>query len=131
VRSVDKMRWMRVLVFASIYFFLCAISVVFFMIKSYSGSSELTWYLQNPWIALRTIFGFILSELPRSPLLMFTLFTLILNSLILGFITDWVFRILKRYILLRKKKRRTESEPTENLTEPKNQMLNKSKRLTD
>jgi len=131
VRSVDKMRWIRVLVFAAIYFFLCVISVVFFMIKSYSGSSELTWYLQNPWIALRTIFGFILSELPRSPLLMFTLFTLILNSLILGFITDWVFRILKRYILLRKRKRRTEFKPTENLTEPENQMLNKSKQLTD
>jgi len=118
VRSVDKTRWIRVLVFASIYFFLYAVSVVFFMINSYAGSSELTWYLQNPWIALRTIFDFVLFELPRSPLLMFTLFTLILNSLILGFITDWVFRILKRYILLRKRK------PKQNLT---NQMLNKSK----
>jgi hypothetical protein len=85
----SKMRWIRVLGFATIYFFIYVISAVFFIIKSHVGSSELTWYLQHPWIALRTIFD----ELTRSPLLMFLLLIMIISSFILGFVTDWVLHI--------------------------------------
>jgi len=99
---VDKMRWTRVLVLATFYFFIYVASAVLFLIKSYSGSSELAWYLQNPWIALRTIFGFILFELPQSPLLILTLFVVILQSFILGFITEWGLRILVRHVQLRR-----------------------------
>jgi len=105
---MNRMRWIRVLGFATVYFFMYVTSAVFFLIKSHSGSSELAWYLQNPWLALHTIFSFILYELPRNPLLMLTLFTIILNSFILGFITDWILRILKKHLLLRKNKQRTE-----------------------
>ena len=96
------MRWIRVLFLATIYFFIYVASAVLFMIKSYSSSSELAWYLQNPWGALRTIFGFILFELPQSPLLMLALFIIILQSFILGFITEWGLRILMRYVQLRR-----------------------------
>lgn len=95
----SKIRWIRVFGFATVYFFIYVTSSVFFLIGSYSGSSELAWYLQNPWFALRTTFSFIFYELPRNPLLMLTLFILMANSFILGFVTDWGLRLL-----LRKKK---------------------------
>lgn len=103
---VDLTRWIRVLVFATIYFFIFVISAVSFMLKSYSEvqPAELTWYLQHPWIASRAI----LRELIQSPLLMLSLFLMILYSFVLGFVTDWVMGILKRYILLRKRKRETQ-----------------------
>lgn len=100
--SMDKMRWMRVLVLATFYFFIYVASAVLFMIKLYSGSSELAWYFRNPWIALRTIFNFILSELPQNPLFILTLFVIILQSFILGFITEWGLRILVRQVQLRR-----------------------------
>ena len=99
---IDKIRWIRVLVLATTYFFIHVASAFLFMIKSYSSSSELAWYLQNPWIALRTIFSFILFEVPQSPLLMLTLFVIILQSFILGFITEWGLRIFMRYVQLRR-----------------------------
>ena len=100
------MQWMRILVLATVYFFVYIASAVLFLIKSHSGSSELSWYLQNPWIALRTIFDFILSDLPRNPLLILTLFILILQSFILGFITEWGLRILVRHVQLRRGEKR-------------------------
>jgi len=102
------MRWIRVLGFATIYFFVYVISAILFMIKSLSDSSQITgylqYYLQNP---LKTIL-IMFAELTQSPLLMLTLFIVILNSFILGFVTDWVFRVLKRHIMLRKGRRGTE-----------------------
>jgi hypothetical protein len=101
------LQWIRILRifgFAAIYFFIFAFSAVYFAIKSLSGSSELAGYIQNPLIALRTVLDYVFFELPRNPLMMLTLFTLILQSLALGFVTDWVFRLLMRHFQLRKKK---------------------------
>ncbi len=92
----SKIRWIRVFGFATVYFFIYVTSSVFFMIGPYSCFSELAWYLQNPWFALRMIFSFILYELPRSPMLMLTLFIFIANSFILGLVTDWGLRLLLR-----------------------------------
>jgi len=100
VRHVDK-RWIRVLGFATIYFFLFVISAILFMIKSLSGSSQITeyfqYYIQNPLKIILIMFA----ELTQSPLLMLTLLSLILLSLILGFITDQVLHILLRKRQLR------------------------------
>ncbi|MFQ6064373.1 MAG: hypothetical protein ACE5L6_02750 [Candidatus Bathyarchaeia archaeon] len=95
----NKMRWIRVLVFAAIYFLIYVFSAVYFMVRTYSGTSELTWYLQHPWIALHTIFG----ELIRSPLLMLSLFLMMLQSFILGFVTDWALRTIRKHIRLKKR----------------------------
>ncbi|MEM2922664.1 MAG: hypothetical protein QXF26_10175, partial [Candidatus Bathyarchaeia archaeon] len=61
---LSGMRWIRVLGFAAVYFFLSVTSVVIFTIRSYSGSSsELKWYLQNPWNTLHAIFGELVQSL--------------------------------------------------------------------
>jgi len=98
---MDKVRWIRVLSFATIYFFIYVISfTVYFLylIKLHLTvySFTLEYLLQNPWVAFRIIFR----ELTRSPL---SLFIIILCSFIMGFITDWILRIL-----LRKRKQKTE-----------------------
>ncbi len=92
----SKIRWIE---FSALRLsiFIYVTSSVFFLIGSYSGSSELAQYLQNPWFALLTIFIFY--ELPRNPLLTLTFFILMVDSFILGFVTDWGLRLL-----LRKKK---------------------------
>jgi hypothetical protein len=100
-------RILRIFGFATIYFFIFAFSAVYFAIKSLSASSELAGYIQNPLIALSTMLDYVFFELPRSPLMMLTLFTLILQSLALGFVTDWVIRLLMRRLQLRKKKQET------------------------
>jgi len=41
--------------------------------------------------------------------MMLSLFTIVLKSFILGFVTDWVLRTFKRHILFRKRKPKTES----------------------
>jgi len=99
----DEMRWIRVLGFATIYFLIYVISfTVYFLylIGSHMTvySFDLTWlfYHDFPWFALRIIFR----ELAGGPL---SLFIMIPCSFILGFMTDWVFRILKRRIQLRKR----------------------------
>jgi len=101
-RKLPWTRILRIIGFATIYFCIFVASALFFLLKSYSGSSELAGYLQNPWAALRTIFDYIFFEVPRNPLLMLTLFILMLQSLVLGFVTDWVLRVL-----LKKRKTKT------------------------
>jgi len=98
------MRWIRILGFATIYFSIYVISAVFETIKSLAGSPELTWYLQNPSATLfKTSVEILFVELPRNPLLMLTLLTLVADSFLLGFATDWALHILKRHITLRKR----------------------------
>ena len=99
-----RMRWVRVLGFAAIYFSIYVASAVFATIASLRGSAELEWYLKNPLIALLSILG----ELIRSPLMILTLLSLLLSSFALGLITDWLVRILERRIRLRKRKQVTE-----------------------
>jgi hypothetical protein len=104
------LRWIRILRifgFAAIYFFIFAFSAVYLAIQSFSGSSELAWYIQNPLIALRTMLDYIFFELPRNPLVMLALFALILQSLALGFVTDWVLRLFIRHLQRRKVKQET------------------------
>ena len=103
---MDKMRWIRVFVFATVYFCIYATSIVYFTIQSLSGIPEYSWYFRDPWIALRTIFSYALFEVPQSPLMMLSLFTIIAKSFFLGFITDWGLRILRRHIQLRKERLR-------------------------
>jgi len=103
VRYVDKKRWIGVLGFATIYFFTYATSIVYFTTKSLPPTPEYSWYFQDPWTALRTILSYALFELPRSPLMMLSIFTIAAKSFILGFMTDWVLRVLKRHTLLRKR----------------------------
>lgn len=92
--SQRRIRVFRIIGFATIYFFIFIASAIYFLIQSHPGSSQLSWYLQNPWVALRTIFDYIFFEAPQNPLLMFTILLLILQSLVLGFATDWVSHIL-------------------------------------
>jgi len=99
---VYKRRWIRVLFLTTIYFFIYVASIIYFTIKSLPPTSEYSWYFQDPWIALRTIFGFILFELPQNPLFMLTLFVIILQSFILGFLTEWGLRVLMKYIQFRR-----------------------------
>jgi hypothetical protein len=100
-------RIFRIFGFAALYFSIFAFSTVYFMIKSLSGSSEFAWYVQNPLVALRTVLDYVFFELPQSPFLMLALFALILQSLALGFVTDWVIRLLIRRLQRRKKKQET------------------------
>jgi len=95
----SKRQWTKVLVFAAIYLLVQVISVVFFTIE-HIPSSELSWHLQNPWQTLNAI----LFELVRSPLLMLSLLTMILESFVLGLVTDWVLSALRRRILLWRRK---------------------------
>lgn len=91
MRYVVEVRWIRVIGFASIYFFIDVASMVFVTIQSLAGSPDLTWYLEHPWATILTVFA----ELARSPLLMLTFLILVLQSFILGFLTDWVLRVLR------------------------------------
>jgi len=90
------MLWRRVLGFATVYFFIYAISIVYFTIRSLPATAEYSWYFRDPWIALRTVVNYALFEVPRSPLMMLSLSTIIAKSLFLGFVTDWGLRILER-----------------------------------
>jgi len=90
------MHWIRVLGSATVYFFIYAISIVYFTIRSLPPTPEYSWYFRDLWIALRTIVSYALFEVPRSPLMMLSLFTVMAKSLFLGFVTDWGLRILKR-----------------------------------
>ena len=102
----NEMRWMRVLGFATIYFFIYIISLTIYflyLIESHMTvySYTLTWVLMHPELAIRIMF----MELTRTPL---SISIVILCSFILGFATDWVLRNLKRHILLRKREPRRE-----------------------
>ncbi|MEM1582833.1 MAG: hypothetical protein QXK89_10065 [Candidatus Bathyarchaeia archaeon] len=83
------MRWIRILRvfgFATIYFLIYAISAISFAIRSLSGSSQISiqCFLQDPLKTFFTAFA----ELSRSPILTLTLFAIIAQSLVLGFVTD-------------------------------------------
>jgi len=93
---MDKMRWISVFVFATIYFFF---TIMLDMLYSW-GKSEI-YALQHFWTAFPATF----MRLTLYPL---ALFIIILCSFILGFITDWVLRALKRHIPLRKREQRIE-----------------------
>jgi hypothetical protein len=102
------MRWIRVLGFATIYFFIYLISFIIHFLYSlgshmtvYSFTLEWLFYHDFPWFALRII----LTELTRNSL---SILIAILCSFILGFTTDWVLRTLKRRILFRMGEQRTE-----------------------
>jgi len=98
------MRWIRIVAFAIIYFSIYVISAVFKTIESLVGSPELTWYLENPSATLfKTSVKILFVELPRNFLLMPMLLTLVVNSFLLGFVTDWALYILERHIALRKR----------------------------
>jgi len=98
VRYVVK-RWISVLIFAIIYFSIYATSIIYFTIQSLPKTPEYSWYFRDPWTALHTMFSYALFEVPRSPLMMLSLFAIIAKSFFLGFITDWGLRILKRHVL--------------------------------
>jgi len=95
----SKRQWTKVLLFAAVYLLVQVISVVFFTI-GHIPSSELSWYLQRPWQTLTTM----LFELIRNPLLMLSLLTMMLESFVLGVVTDWVLSTLRRRILLWRRK---------------------------
>ena len=69
------------------------------MIRTYSGTPELTWYLQHPLEAFRTV----VFELSHSPVLLVSFFGMIMYALFLGFVTDWVLVYLKKHVVDRKR----------------------------
>jgi len=87
-------RWIRVLGFATVYFFTYIILFAIYFLYLIGlhmtvYSYTLDWVLLNPQVALRIIF----TELTRSPL---SLPTIMLCSFILGFITDQISQVLPR-----------------------------------
>jgi hypothetical protein len=103
MRFMDEIRWIRVLGFATVYFSIYVALFVYSTI-THMDPYDLTYLLQNPWIAPYAILGWLI----RNLVLILTFFTLMLYSFIYGFITDWVLRTLKKRILLRKDKQGAE-----------------------
>ncbi|MFX0184010.1 MAG: hypothetical protein ACFE95_13085 [Candidatus Hodarchaeota archaeon] len=96
-RGKDGVKWRRILSFATVYFFLFLIHVFIFTMSKYFGTPEAIWYLQHPLETLRTV----IFELGQGYVLFFLLFLMAFNALILGFITDLIYRFLRKYIQLR------------------------------
>jgi len=102
----DKIWWKRVLGFAAIYLSIYITSAFLYTVRSLEGSPELKWYLQHLWYTTISI----IAKVCRSPLMMFSLLQIVLSSLFLGFTTDLVLRVIKRYILPRKHCPQTDSK---------------------
>lgn len=94
------MRWIRIFAFATIYFVIHLIFFVNFIIRTYMGMPEASWYLQHPFETLRIM----VLEAIENPFLVFPFFPLALYALIFGFITDFVLTYLARRFRLRKYK---------------------------
>jgi hypothetical protein len=75
-------------------FLLYLIHAFLFTIRTYVGTPEATYYLQRP---LETLL-IIAFELGRSPLFFLTLLQLMISALVLGFITDWIYGLLRKHL---------------------------------
>ncbi len=86
--------WMRIFAFAFIYFVIHLIFFVTFIVRTYMGMPEASWYLQHPFEALRII----VLEATRNLMLTFPFFLLAIYSVVIGFATDLVWTYLvKRF----------------------------------
>lgn len=90
-----KVRWTRVLLFATIYLSLYVLSFTFYFLLMIEWhmtmySYDLGYLLANPSIALRTVF----IELTRSPS---SLFIVVLCSFLLGMATDVLLELRARH----------------------------------
>ena len=86
------MRVIRALLFSAAYFLLYSVFVLAFMISTYTGNAEATYYLQHP---IET-FLMMMFELSQSPLLILSLMLIAAQAFILGFITEWIYVFLRK-----------------------------------
>ena len=87
-----KPRWMSVLGFAIVCFFIQSAFIIAFFVHRYAGTPGLEWYIQHPLEALRIV----ISEFIGQPMLIVGLLLVILNALVLGFAVDLVLSYLKK-----------------------------------
>lgn len=88
------MRTIRVLGFSVIYFLLFTGYFIYLTIQTLAivQPDELVWYLQHPYESLVSM----IIKWGRNPSMILTFLQMMVHSLLLGFITEWGYRFLRR-----------------------------------